>query len=309
MSKAGGGLLLAAAAVLLGGCESPAEAPASGRIRAVCTTGMVADLVRNIGGPRVDVVQLMGEGVDPHLYKVSPGDVRELVAADVVFFSGLHLEGKLDQVLHRLADRKPSIAVTEDIPREKLLHLEDSIIDPHVWFDVSLWSLGTVAVERQLAAMDPDHAGEYRVRADEYRAKLDSLHRYCIDRLAKIPKDKRVLVTAHDAFGYFGRAYGVEVRSIQGISTDSEAGVREINDLVDFLVQRNIGAVFVETTVNDRNMQALVEGCASRNHPLRVGGELFSDAMGAPGSPGGDYPGMVRHNVDVIADALGAASP
>lgn len=310
---------------LVGGCDSAGQANgpsshASGAtsagplratfqgtypIKVVCTTGMVADLVRNVGGQRVEVEQLMGEGVDPHLYKASTGDVARLSEADAIFYSGLHLEGKMGDVFVRLARRKPTTyAVTERIPEHRVIEVAEGHFDPHLWFDVSLWSDAVLVVRDALAEFDPAHAPEYHARANEYRGTLSELHEYCREQLATIPKERRVLVTAHDAFSYFGRAYELEVKAIQGISTESEAGVKEINELVDFIVRRGIKAVFVETSVSDRNIQALVEGSRARGHTVAIGGQLYSDAMGRPGTPEGTYVGMVRHNVDTIVRAL-----
>jgi manganese/zinc/iron transport system substrate-binding protein len=272
-------------------------------IKIVCTTGMVADLVRNVGGSNVQVVQLMGEGVDPHLYKASPRDVGELTKADAIFYSGMHLEGKMADLFVRMANRKTTVPVTEKIV-DAALETEDGAYDPHVWFDVSLWRQALDVVHDELASLDPAHASEYRQNATQYGQQLDELHAYAKTKLSEIPSDRRVLVTAHDAFRYFGRAYDIEVRGIQGISTESEAGVKEINDLVDFIANKKIKAVFVESSVSDKNMQALIEGCRARGHEVVIGGELFSDAMGKPDTPEGTYPGMVKHNVDTIAEAL-----
>lgn len=273
-------------------------------IRVVCTTGMVADLAREVGGTRVVVKALMGEGVDPHLYKASPADVRALHQADLIFYSGLHLEGKLAELLERMSRRKPTVAVAERIPPEKLLRDEHGAADPHVWFDVSLWSEAAAAVGEALAAFDPSHAAEYAERLRSCQARLAELHEWVRARLAEIPAERRVLVTAHDAFRYFGRAYEIEVRAIQGISTDSEASVRQVAELVDFLTTRQIKAVFVETSVSDQNIRALLEGCAARGHRVVIGGALFSDAMGKEGTPEGTYEGMIRHNVETILAAL-----
>jgi manganese/zinc/iron transport system substrate-binding protein len=265
---------------------------------------MVAAVVRQVGGARVDVVQLMGEGVDPHLYKASPGDVSRLRAADVIFYSGLHLEGKMAETFELMSRRKPTFAVTADIPADRILISQGSFPDPHIWFDVSLWSETVDTVRDRLAEYDPPHADEYRGRAAKYRSELAALHAESRARLHDIPPQQRVLVTAHDAFHYFGRAYDVEVRAIQGISTESEAGVKEINELVNFIVARKIKAIFVETSVSDRNIKSLVEGCRQAGHEVAIGGELFSDAMGQPGTPEGTYAGMVRHNVETIIKAL-----
>jgi manganese/zinc/iron transport system substrate-binding protein len=273
-------------------------------IEVVCTTGMVADLVRNVGGEHVRVTALMGAGVDPHLYKSSPADVGHLNRADMICYSGLHLEGKLADLLARMSHKKPTVAVAEKIAADSLLTDEHGARDPHVWFDVSLWSEAAGAVLNALAQYDPKHAADYESACDAYQARLAALHKFAQDELATIPADNRVLVTAHDAFRYFGRAYDVEVRGIQGISTDSEAGVREVRELVDFLVERKIKAVFVETSVADQNIKSLLEGCAARDHTVTIGGTLFSDAMGEEGTPEGTYEGMVEHNVSTIVKAL-----
>jgi manganese/zinc/iron transport system substrate-binding protein len=273
-------------------------------IEVVCTTGMVADLVRNVGGEHVRVTTLMGPGVDPHLFKSSPADVAHLNRADLICYSGLHLEGKLSELLERMSHKKPTLAVAEKISADKLLTDEHGVRDPHAWFDVSLWSEAAGAVADALASYDPPHAAEYQAASEKHRARLAELHQWAKDELATIPADKRVIVTAHDAFRYFGTAYDVEVRGIQGISTDSEAGIREVKQLVDFLVERKIKAVFVETSVADQNVKSLLEGCAARGHTVTIGGTLFSDAMGDDGTPEGTYVGMVEHNVKTIVAAL-----
>ncbi len=268
---------------------------------------MVADIVRRVGGDRVFIMQLMGAGIDPHLYKPGTRDVQMLFRARLVFYSGLHLEGKMADIFERLGRHKPCVALAEAIPEGQLLELEPGQHDPHVWFDVSLWLLTIDPVQRALCQFDPAHSGEYTARAATYRNELEALHRECLQKTAELNSagsGKALLVTSHDAFGYLGRAYGLEVAAIQGFSTESEAGVREINDLVTLLVARNVKAVFVETSVSDRNMQALLEGCRARGHEIRIGGELFSDAMGEPGTVEGTYPGMVRHNIVSIVEGL-----
>lgn len=265
---------------------------------------MVADLVRNIGGEAVEVDQLMREGVDPHLYKASTGDVNRLKRAHLICFNGLHLEGKLGELLSRVGRTKPAIAVAGGIAQQELITVAGGQYDPHIWFDVALWSRAAERVRDKLMQFDPPRAADYQRRAEKYLAELSQLDQFVRQRLAEIPPDARVLVTAHDAFGYFGRAYGMKLKSIQGISTESEASVREINALVDFLSNQRIKAVFVETSVSERNIQALVEGCQARGHRIKIGGELYSDAMGQFGTEAGTYPGMMRHNVQVIVEAL-----
>lgn len=275
-------------------------------IEIVTTTGMVADVARNVGGEYVDVTALMGEGVDPHLYKASPGDVSLLQGADLILYSGLHLEGKMGDILVKLARQRPTYAVTEAVP-EHILNEPPEFqgqYDPHIWFDVNLWSETVQFVRDLLKEFDPDHAEYYQQQAEQYLAELKELDEYVRRRIAEIPEERRVLVTAHDAFGYFGEAYGMEVLAIQGISTESEAGIHKVNELVDTLVERNIKAVFVESSVSDKNIKALIEGARARGHEITIGGSLYSDAMGPEGTPEGTYVGMVHHNVDTIVDAL-----
>ena len=286
------------------GEHAAAKHPTAYPIRVVCTVGMVADVATNIGGEHVAVTALMGAGVDPHLYKASPADVSQLNRADIVLYSGWHLEGKLAELLERMGRRKKTVGIAEKIAPDKLLTDEQGAHDPHVWFDVALWSEAATGAATALAEFDPPHADVYRANAAVYRERLAALDQYAREQLATVAEERRVLVTAHDAFRYFGRAYGVDVRGIQGISTESEAGVQQVKELVDFLVARKIKAVFVETSVSDQNIRSLLEGCAARGHTVTIGGELFSDAMGKSGTPPGTYEGMVRHNVDTIVNAL-----
>jgi manganese/zinc/iron transport system substrate-binding protein len=279
----------------------------------VATTGMVADIVRNVAGENAEIVGLLGEGVDPHLYKLTRSDMAKLMRADVVFYSGLLLEGKMSDAFIRIAGSgKPVIAVTEEIDDEYLLEPPEFLghYDPHVWMDPTSWSKTAGVVADKLATrIDPDHASEYRENLAQYQSQLDDLDAYTERVINTIPADRRVLITAHDAFNYFGRRYGLEVLGIQGISTESEAGVREIERLVDILVDRQIPAVFVETTVPQRSVKALIAGARARGHEVVIGGNLFSDAMGAPGTYEGTYVGMIDHNATTIARALGGQAP
>jgi manganese/zinc/iron transport system substrate-binding protein len=278
-------------------------------LRIVCTTGQVADIVKNVGGNDVEVDTLMGDGVDPHLFTAAANDVRRLRAADIVFYTGLHLEGRLADVLHDLATSKPSIAVTAGLVSDhpELLRTPKEFAgahDPHVWLDVALWERCANYVSEQLCRLDPDRADDYRERAKTYTDELNALDEVCRRHLAEIPIERRVMVTAHDAFGYFGRAYDIEVRGLQGISTADEADLVTLGVLVDLLVERGVKAVFVESSVSEKYVQALVEGCGAKGHDVTIGGELYSDAMGPDGTPEGTYVGMVRHNVDTIVRAL-----
>lgn len=287
--------------------EQAAARPAPGaRLRAVATVGMIADLVQNVGKDHVEVTALMGPGVDPHLYKASQGDIAKLNQAQIIFYNGLNLEGKMADILVRLARSKPTIAVSEGIPENLLREPEefDGHYDPHIWFDVTLWMKAAERVRDALIEADPAHKADYEQNAAAYIKQLEELHRYAREQLATIPRERRVLVTAHDAFGYFGRAYDVEVMGLQGISTAAEYGLADVQELVDLLVQRKIKAVFVESSVPKRSIEAVVQGARARGHTVTIGGELFSDAMGDAGTPEGTYLGMVRYNVDTIVRAL-----
>ena len=292
---------------------STPEAAASGTgrdypFRVTATTGMVADIVRQVAGDRGEVTSIIGEGVDPHLYVPTRSDVAALMEADIVFYSGLLLEGKLTDTLIRVArSGRPVHAVTELVDESLLLQPEEFAghFDPHLWMDVSGWMQAVHAVTEAFVAFDSAGMNGYRERADGYTETLTELHDYARRVLGSIPEQQRILVTAHDAFNYFGRAYGLEVAGIQGISTESEAGLDRINRLVDLLVTRQVGAVFVETTIADRNVRALIEGAAARGHTVMIGGELFSDAMGRPGTYAGTYVGMLDHNITTVARALG----
>ncbi len=278
----------------------------------VATTAHVGDLVRNVGGDRVRVANLLGEGVDPHSYRLTRSDTAQLMRADVVAYNGLLLEGKMTDALVRVASAgKTVFAVADALPEELLIAPPETEgnFDPHVWMDVRNWIAAAGVVRDRLTVRDPAGAAAYAANAARHVAELEALDAYARRVLAAIPEASRVLVTAHDAFNYLGRAYGLEVRGIQGISTESEAGLREIEALVHLLVARRVGAVFVESSVSDRNVRALVEGAAARGHKVVIGGELYSDALGAPGTYEGTYVGMIDHNVTTIARALGGEAP
>jgi manganese/zinc/iron transport system substrate-binding protein len=277
----------------------------------VATTGMIADAARAIGGAHVAVQALMGPGIDPHSYRQTRSDIAALTRADLVLWHGLYLEAQMEDFMHRMRDRQPVVAVGEAVPESLLIGHPDyeGRFDPHVWMVPALWRHVTDRIAVALSEARPDAAGDFAANARALRDRLDRLETYGREALATVPPEARVLVTAHDAFGYFGRAYGYEVEGIQGISTESEAGLKRIRDLVDMLVARGIRAVFVESTVSDRNVRALIEGAAARGHEVTVGGELFSDAMGLPGTYEGTYPGMIDHNVTTIVRALGGQAP
>jgi manganese/zinc/iron transport system substrate-binding protein len=275
-------------------------------IRAVTTIGMIGDIVENVGGDRVNVSRLMGPGIDPHLYKASEGDVSRMAEADIIFYNGLHLEARMAEILEQMNGRITTVAVTDSINRDTLLAPPefDGNYDPHVWFDVTYWMQATEEVRDALVALDPDSAALYQENAEAYLAELDDLHAYVLEQAARVPEDKRVLITAHDAFNYFGRAYGFEVRGLQGISTAADAGTADVQQLADFIVEREIPAVFVESSVPPRYIEAVQATVKAQGFDVTIGGELFSDAMGNDGTPEGTYLGKVRHNIDTIVGAL-----
>lgn len=300
--------------LICSGClgTSTETTPQGQRIKIVATTGMVADLAQQVAGSHADVVKLIGSGVDPHLFRATRRDVKQLQEADVVFYSGLLLEGRMQDALQQV-DRanRPVVAITSSLDKSYLRSPPEfeGHFDPHVWMDVTAWSQCIDVIVETLSKRDPAHADEFQQNARNYQAELEKLDRYVREVVASIPESQRVLVTAHDAFGYFGRAYGIEVRSVQGVTTESEAGVHDVNRLVDFLAERKIPAIFVESSVNEKNIRAVIEGTQSRNVAVRIGAELFSDAMGAEGTYEGTYIGMIDHNATRIARALGGTAP
>jgi len=303
---------LTAAAVLLSLPFQSKPAAAEGApLKIVATTGMIADAARQVGGDEVEVKALMGPGVDPHSYRQTRSDIVALTRADLVLWHGLYLEAQMEQFMHDLARKRTVVPVAEALPKDSLRgHLDyENKYDPHVWMDPAMWTGVVREVQRALTEARPEAANEFAANADAHIADLERLDAYAAETLAKVPESGRVLVTAHDAFGYFGEAYGFEVLGIQGISTESEAGLARIRALVDRLVDSNIQAVFVESSVPDRNMRALVEGAGAKGHEVAIGGELYSDAMGQVGTYEGTYLGMLDHNVTTIAGALGADVP
>lgn len=296
-------LIFAFSLFWVSGCGSGKTPKEDNFIDIVCTTGMVGEMADVIGGEFVKVRVLMGAGIDPHLYRPTPSDVKHLQSADWIISSGLHLEGKMADLFHEMEKNKPVFALGDRLPQERLI-VDGTIPDPHIWFDVELWGDASVLLAEWMAEQDPDHAETYRENSKKYLATLKELHQECLKELATIPEKGRVMVTSHDAFRYLGRAYQLEVHGVQGVSTEAEASVQHINELVDLLVDRKVKAVFVESTISERNIQALIEGCGSRGHSIIQGGELFSDAMGPPGTEAETYPGMIRTNIRTIVQAL-----
>ena len=292
--------------LLVSACERKSSGSESEKIIIVTTTGMIQDAAQQVAGDLAEVTGLIGPGVDPHLYKASQGDLEKLTGADVVFFNGLHLEGKMGEVLEKLGKRKPVVAVSQNIP-DSLLRTAPGFAgahDPHIWFDVRLWKNAVQAVGDFLSTQFPAHDSTFRSNTLRYLTRLDSLDEAIRVRLQEIPPAQRVLITAHDAFGYFGDAYGIEVRGLQGISTLSEFGLRDVTAMVQFIIDRKIKAIFVESSVSPRSIQAVVEGCKKKGWEVRIAASLYSDAMGAKGTPEGTYSGMVMANVNSITEAL-----
>lgn len=296
--------LLAVIAVGCGGSRDPGVQ--RGGLQVVATTNLVADLVATVGGDRVEVVALMGPGVDPHLYKASEGDLRRITGARVVAYHGLHLEARMAGVFGRLRGRQRAVAVTAGIPAERLLAAEQGggMPDPHVWFDPELWCLAAHHVAEVLADVDREGAQGYRSRARDMEAAAGTLLVELRRQVDTIPPEQRILVTAHDAFGYFGRAFGFEVHGLQGISTASEAGAADVQALASFVIERRVPALFVESSISPRTIQAVQAAVRARGVDVAIGGELYADALGAPGTPAGTWAGMLRHNVATIVAAL-----
>lgn len=302
-------VFLSVTALLVSACggNQKTQGVDGGKLKVTTTIGMIADVVRQVGGDHVEVTGLMGSGIDPHLYKASQGDVKKLDDADIIFYNGLHLEGKMAEMFEQLEKRKPTVAVSSYL-KEDQLHADPAqgtgAHDPHIWFNVKLWMSATEVIRDTLIEKDPDHAEDYKQRTDDYLKKLEELDTYAREQIALIPEDRRILVTAHDAFGYFGEAYGLTVTGLQGMNTMSEYGSKDVSKLRDFLVDNKIKAVFIESSVPKKSIESVIEGAKQLGHEVTIGGELFSDAMGDEGTEEGTYIGMVKHNVDTIVKAL-----
>ena len=292
-------------ALLLTACGGNERAD-DGKLDVVTTIGQLTNVVEIVGGEHVNVTGLMGPGVDPHLYVASESDVESLQNADVIIYNGLFLEAQMTEVFEALGERKTVLAAGEQIDPARLLPWATYAdeYDPHIWFDVTLWMEVVKAVRDTLSTVDAANAADYAANAEALLQQLDELHAYVQSQAARVPAEQRVLVTAHDAFHYFGRTYGFDVRGLQGISTASEAGTADVQQLANFIVEHEIPAIFIESSVPIRNVEALQAAVAAKGHQVDIGGELFSDAMGDPGTPEGTYVGMVRHNVDTIVAAL-----
>lgn len=298
-------ILFLLSVIIMASCQ-PAKQERNGKLKVVTTTGMIYDAVINIGGDLVEAQALMGPGVDPHLYKATQGDLSKLQSADLILYNGLHLEGKMGEVFEKLGKVKNVKAVTTDISPSRLRTNESysDTHDPHIWFDVQLWKEAVSYTSSALITADSSNSSTYKANAQQYLVQLDSLHEAVKAAILTIPDSQRLLITAHDAFGYFGDAYDIKVEGLQGISTLSEPGLKDITQLVNLIVNNGVKAVFIETSVSEKAINAVVEGCKERGHEISIGGSLYSDAMGEFGQPEGTYIGMVHSNVSTIVNAL-----
>lgn len=299
--------------VILSACQSETSnnntPKKEGKLNIVVTTGMIKDAVENVVGDKANVTALMGPGVDPHLYKATPGDVKKLQNADVIFYNGLYLEAKLEEILGRLAARKPVFVVTDGIDRAALLKLSDQenekyVYDPHIWFDVQLWKVVVDEISHKMQSVDSVNTTVFKENASKHIKALQALDANIHEQITSIPPEQRVLITSHDAFGYFARAYGVAVEGLQGVSTLAEAGLRDVKEIRELIIARKVKAVFVESSVPQKALEAVVEGCKKEGHEVKIGGTLFADAMGKAGTPEGTYIGMVQHNIKTIVNGL-----
>ncbi|WP_226389212.1 metal ABC transporter solute-binding protein, Zn/Mn family [Penaeicola halotolerans] len=278
----------------------------SGKLKIVATTGLIADALINIVGDSAEVQSLMGPGVDPHLYKATQSDLEKLSSADVIYYNGLHLEGKMTEVLEKYDRIKPTIPVAASIPAEGLINNTDyeSAQDPHVWFDVKLWKQVVDGMAKSLISQEPALKDYIEANTTIYISKLDSLDSAIRIYINTVPKEKRILVTAHDAFSYFGKSYQLEVKGLQGISTLSEFGLKDITSLVDYIISNDVKAIFVESSVSPKAIEAVLTGCREKGHQVVIGGSLYSDALGAKGTPEGTYIGVVNYNVRTFINSI-----
>ncbi|WP_138754738.1 metal ABC transporter solute-binding protein, Zn/Mn family [Paenibacillus sinopodophylli] len=300
-------IFLTVTAVATTACGQNAADGENGKLKITATTGMIADVAQQVGGDYAEVSGLMGAGIDPHLYKASQGDVKKLDDADIIFYNGLHLEGKMAEMFEALEKRKPTVAVSQNLTEEQLHSAPGQgagMHDPHIWFNVKLWISATEVIRDTLAEKDASHADYYKDNAAAYIKQLEELDAYAKEQIATIPEASRILVTAHDAFGYFGEAYGLTVTGLQGMNTMSEYGSKDVSKLRDYLVEKKVKAVFIESSVPKKSIESVIEGARQLGHEVKIGGELFSDAMGDAGTVEGTYIGMVKHNVDTIVAAL-----
>lgn len=291
--------------LILFSCQD--EKTSNSKLNIVTTTTLLTDLVTNIGGDAINIQGLMGSGVDPHLYKASEGDVSKLANADLIFYGGLHLEGKLVEVFEKMERQHiKTIAVSDALDPKTLIGSQyfASNYDPHIWFDVNNWELITSFVVQKLSEADPEHQELFQENGNQYLEKLKNLNNEIQEIIKTLPEEKRILVTAHDAFNYFGQAYGFKVVGLQGLSTATEAGVQDVQNLANFIIDKKVKAIFVETSVPKRTIEALQAAVNSKKHQVAIGGTLYSDALGNPGTVEGTYIGMFKYNVNTIVNAL-----
>jgi manganese/zinc/iron transport system substrate-binding protein len=299
-------LVLLVLSLCLMGCKTEGK-KTSEKLRVVTTTTMITDLLYQIGGDSIQLQGLMGTGVDPHLYKASEGDVTKLFNADVVFYNGLHLEGKLEEIFEKMRNQnKETIAITSGIDKDELIRSKNfaSNYDPHVWFAIDNWIQSSRLVAKKLIELDPKNKAYYEVNNTVYLGKLMALKAQLNERINRLPKDKKILVTAHDAFNYFGKSFDFQVVGLQGLSTATEAGVQDVQKLANFIINHDIKAIFVESSVPKRTIEALQAAVKARGHKVAIGGTLFSDALGNPNSKEGTYIGMFEYNTTTIVNAL-----
>lgn len=285
-------------------CKSPTKD--NGKIKVVTTTNILADLVSEIGGDNISLQSLMGAGVDPHLYKASEGDVTKLYNADIIFYSGIHLEGKLVDIFEKMEGKRHTVSVGDRLPKDQLIASANfgGNYDPHVWFNIQFFKQFAQIVTEELSKADAENAETYASNNENYQKKLDSLEEEVKSIISTLPKGKRILVTAHDAFNYFGKAYDFQVVGLQGISTATEAGVKDVQELSEFIIENKVKAIFIESSVPRRTIEALQAAVLSKKHDVEIGGSLYSDALGNPGTDEGTYIGMFKYNVNTIVNAL-----
>jgi manganese/zinc/iron transport system substrate-binding protein len=286
--------------------QTTTEEKAPEPLKIVVTTNILGDMVTNIVKDKAQVTVLMGAGVDPHLYKATQNDIQSLMDADIIVYNGLHLEGKMGEVFEKVKGNKKVIAASDGIDPSLLINSSQfkGAQDPHIWFDATIWSTACEYVTQQIASEDSINAEKITSQGLSYANNLLAIDTWIKNKINELPEDKRILITAHDAFGYFGKAYNVQVKGLQGISTLSEYGLKDVTDMVDFIQKNKVKAVFVETSVNQKSMEAVIEGCQAKGYDLKIGANLYSDAMGEKGSLGGTYLGMIKYNVSSIVSAL-----
>lgn len=290
------------------GCGSNDTTTAeNGKINVVATTQQIGDAVTNIAGDTVNLTTILGPGQDPHTHIPREGEVQTFSEANVIFYNGLNLEAQMNRIFEQMASTKTVVSIGDSMPEDRLLSWEydnTKLFDPHIWNDTTLWKQGVELIRDTLVEADPDNAATYQENAETYLAEIDETHAYVLEQIGRIPAENRVMVTAHDAFGYFGNAYDIAVVGLQGISTESEASTADVRNLTDMIVEQNIPALFIESSINPRTLESVIEAAKARGHDVIIGGELYSDALGEPGSGADTYTGMLRHNAKTLADAL-----